>query len=152
MAIQEITPGQARERQARGAVLVDVREAHERAGGQAEGSLGIARVQLEMDPAPHLPRRDAEILLICQGGARSLLAAQALDAAGYRNLSSVVGGTSRWLAEGLPVVNPVLDALHFWAGLEWVLEKTLGLKRQPDTSVPGNGPAPEWITEMRKPG
>ena len=93
-----------------GAVLVDVREAHERAGGQAEGSLGISRAQLEMDPALRLPRRDAEILLICQGGARSLLAAQALDAAGYRNLSSVVGGTSRWLAEGLPVVKPVLDA------------------------------------------
>lgn len=110
MAIQEITPAQARERQAYGAVLVDVREVHERAGGQAEGSLGIARAHLEMDPAPHLPRRDAEILLICQGGARSLLAAQALDAAGYTNLSSVVGGTSRWLEEGLPVVRPVLDA------------------------------------------
>lgn len=110
MAIQEITPAQARERQKHAAVLVDVREAHERAGGQAEGSLGIARAHLEMDPAPHLPRRDAEILLICQGGARSLLAAQALDAAGYTNLSSVVGGTSRWLEEGLPVVKPVLDA------------------------------------------
>ena len=110
MVIQEITPGQARERQAQGAVLVDVREAHERTGGQAEGSLGVARNELEMDPALHLPRRDVEILLICQGGARSLLAAQALQEAGYQNLSSITGGTTRWLAEGLPVVKPMLDA------------------------------------------
>ena len=110
MAIQEITPAQARKRQTHAAVLVDVREAHERAGGQAEGSLGIARAELEKDPTLHLPHRDAEILLICQGGARSLLAAHALEAAGYRNLSSVVGGTSRWVEDGLPVVKPVLDA------------------------------------------
>lgn len=110
MPIQEISPGQARERQARGAVLIDVREAHERASGQAEGSLGIARAQLEQEPGLHLPRRDAEVVLICQGGARSLLAAQALDAAGYANLSSVTGGTSGWISEGLPVVKPVLDA------------------------------------------
>jgi molybdopterin/thiamine biosynthesis adenylyltransferase/rhodanese-related sulfurtransferase len=110
MTIREITPSQARERQAQGAVLVDVREAHERAGGQAEGSLGIARAELELLPESHLPRRDADILLICQGGARSLLAAQALEAAGYGNLSSVAGGTTRWLAEGLPVVKLVLNA------------------------------------------
>ena len=110
MAIHELSPQQARKRQAQGAVLVDVREAHERSTGQAEGSLGIARAELEIEPALHLPRRDAEILLICQGGARSLLAAQSLEAAGYLNLSSVEGGTSRWLAEGLPVVKPVLDS------------------------------------------
>lgn len=50
------------------------------------------------------------------------------------------------------VVNPVLDTLRFWSGLEWLLAKTLGLKRQPDTSVPGQGFAPEWITEMRRAG
>jgi len=50
------------------------------------------------------------------------------------------------------LVNPVLDTLHFWSALEWVLAKTVGLRRRPDTSVPGNGPAPAWITEMRKAG
>ncbi|PSD26509.1 molybdopterin biosynthesis protein MoeB, partial [Stenotrophomonas maltophilia] len=33
MSIQELSPAQARERLAHGAVLIDVREAHERAGG-----------------------------------------------------------------------------------------------------------------------
>lgn len=47
------------------------------------------------------------------------------------------------------VMNPVLDTLHFWSSLEWLLEKTLGVKRQPDSSVPGQGAAPEWIREMR---
>ena len=46
-------------------------------------------------------------------------------------------------------VNPVLDTLHFWTGLEWVLARVFGLHRRPDTSVPGRGPVPEWITELR---
>ncbi|MET0717055.1 MAG: molybdopterin-synthase adenylyltransferase MoeB [Pseudoxanthomonas sp.] len=109
MPISEITPAQARRRQAHGAILIDVRETHERAGGQAEGSLGIARSDLESDPASHLPASGAEILLICQSGARSLQSAVFLDQAGYRNLSSVIGGTARWMSEGLPVVRPQLD-------------------------------------------
>lgn len=47
-------------------------------------------------------------------------------------------------------LNPVLDALHFWSGLEWLLEQTVGLRRQPDTSVPGQGTPPAWIAEMRR--
>ena len=50
------------------------------------------------------------------------------------------------------VVNPVLDTLHVWSGLEWLLECAIGLKRQPDTSVPGQGIAPAWITELRRGG
>ena len=110
MAIEEITPRQARERQLRGAVLVDVREAHERAGGLAEGALGVARAALEADPSAYLPERDAELLLICQAGARSMQAALALQAAGYTRVASVAGGTTQWIAEELPVARPELDA------------------------------------------
>ena len=70
------------------------------------GALGVARLQLESDPASFLPQRDATVLLICQGGARSLLAAQALLEAGYTQVSSVTGGTTRWVQEGLPMVKP----------------------------------------------
>ena len=94
----------------RGAVLVDVREGHERASGQAEGSLGIAKAGLEADPSRHLPDRATEIVLICQGGARSMQSAKALAEAGYTHLASVAGGTTRWIAEQLPVVKPELDA------------------------------------------
>ena len=74
------------------------------------GALGVARLQLESDPASFLPQRDATVLLICQGGARSLLAAQALLEAGYTQVSSVTGGTTRWVQEGLPMVKPEIDA------------------------------------------
>lgn len=47
------------------------------------------------------------------------------------------------------LLNPVLDGLHFWEGLEYLLEKTLGLRRRPDTSLPGHGPGPEWLKEYR---
>jgi molybdopterin/thiamine biosynthesis adenylyltransferase/rhodanese-related sulfurtransferase len=109
MAIAVISPADALRRLGAGAVLVDVREAHERAGGFATGALGIARAELEADPAASLPAIDAEILLICQSGGRSMKAAQALEAAGYTNLASVDGGTTRWIAEDLPLTRPAVD-------------------------------------------
>ncbi len=42
-------------------------------------------------------------------------------------------------------LNPVLDGIRFWSGLEWLLAKLIGLKRQPDTSVRGHGPGPAWL-------
>ncbi len=47
-------------------------------------------------------------------------------------------------------VNPILDRLHFWNGLEWLLAHTLGLRRRPDTSLPGAGPAPAWLQTLRR--
>ena len=110
MSIQEISPQQALELQASGATLVDVREDHERAGGLALGALGVARLQLESDPGSFLPQREAPVLLICQAGARSLLAAQALVEAGYAQVASVAGGTTRWAQQGLPMHKPEMDA------------------------------------------
>jgi hypothetical protein len=46
------------------------------------------------------------------------------------------------------LVNPVLDRLHFWDALEWVLARTIRLHRRPDTSLP-NGPLPGWVEELR---
>jgi molybdopterin/thiamine biosynthesis adenylyltransferase/rhodanese-related sulfurtransferase len=113
MAIAMISPADALRRQQAGAVLVDVREAHERATGFATGALGIARVELEADPRAMLPGPDAEILRICQSGARSMKAAQALEAAGYTRVASVEGGTTRWIAEGMPVTTPDVDTDYY---------------------------------------
>ncbi len=105
--ILEITPGQARQRFTHGALLVDVREAHERAAGMAEGALGIAKGELQANAAAHLPAPDREIILICQSGKRSLEAAQALIDLGYSHITSVHGGTTAWRAAGLPLVRPL---------------------------------------------
>ena len=110
MDIPTLSPGQARERQQHGAILVDIRQPHERAAGQAEGALAIDRAELEADPGRHLPDMDAEVLLVCQLGRRSLDAARVLRAAGYARVRSVEGGTEGWIRQGLPVVRPDLDA------------------------------------------
>lgn len=47
-------------------------------------------------------------------------------------------------------VNPVLDGLCFWDGLEWLLARTIRLERREDTSVRGHGPGPAWLVEYRK--
>ena len=106
MAIQELSPAQARQRQQQGVRLIDVREAHERVTGMAEGADGIDRATLEAAPQRHAPDRDAPLLLICQTGRRSMQTADALAALGYTALASVAGGTSAWQAEGLPTVLP----------------------------------------------
>jgi len=108
--IPEISPAEARQHQRSGAVLVDVREAFERATGQAEGALGVAKAELVSTPESHLPDPGVEILLICQSGGRSMQAARALRAHGYVNVASVAGGTTRWIAEGLPITKPSGDA------------------------------------------
>ncbi|WP_396617295.1 molybdopterin-synthase adenylyltransferase MoeB [Lysobacter soli] len=107
--IELIAPADALRRQRDGAVIVDVRESHERATGFAEGALGIARGDLEADPQAALPDRHADVLVICQSGARSMKAAQALHAAGYTRVASVDGGTARWMAEGLPIARDGRD-------------------------------------------
>jgi len=44
------------------------------------------------------------------------------------------------------LTNPFLDGLRFWDGLEWLVWKLTGVRRRVDTSNPGNGPAPEWLS------
>ncbi len=109
MAIREIDPRDVAALLAQGSVFIDVREEHERVGGQAEGARGIAKGELERDPVTHLPDRDASIVLICQKGGRSMDAARVLEAAGYRRLASVAGGTSRWIEEQRPIVMPAMS-------------------------------------------
>jgi molybdopterin/thiamine biosynthesis adenylyltransferase/rhodanese-related sulfurtransferase len=106
MTVHEITPREAQQRQQLGAVLIDVRDDHERETGMAAGARGIPRQALELDPPHYLPDRDSEVLLICQSGARSKLAAETLLQSGYKHVVSVAGGTSRWLADGLPLDAP----------------------------------------------
>ncbi len=109
MSIPEVSPQQAFDRQRHGAVLIDVREDHERALGMAEGARGIAMSALISSAAEHLPDNTVEVLLICQSGMRSLRTAEALSAQGYANVMSIAGGTERWASESLPLVKPVSD-------------------------------------------
>jgi molybdopterin/thiamine biosynthesis adenylyltransferase/rhodanese-related sulfurtransferase len=108
MPVETISPSEARRRQLAGAVLIDVREPHERAFGMAEGALGVRRAELERDPGATLGEPGRPVLLICELGGRSLQAAQALHGAGY-DVASVDGGTRGWQADRLPLVVPAGD-------------------------------------------
>ena len=110
MDSHSIPPREARRRQQAGALLIDVRTDHERTLGMAEGALGVAREALLRDPAAHIAAQTSEVLLLCQAGVRSAQCAHALAALGYRNLSSVQGGTQAWAAAGLPMCKPDIDA------------------------------------------
>ena len=110
MSIDEIDPLEARRRRAAGSLLLDVREPGEHATGLPEGAIAVPRAQLEADPATWAPDRDAEVLLVCAGGRRSLLAAQALSAQGYSRVVSVAGGVERWKLQGLPMDEGAADA------------------------------------------
>ncbi|RCS30693.1 molybdopterin-synthase adenylyltransferase MoeB [Rhodanobacter denitrificans] len=108
--IVEIAPAQALARQAQGALLIDVREDAERAAGMPADALGLSRGFLELRIEQVEASRDRPLLLLCGSGQRSLLAAEALQRLGYREVCSVAGGFQRWKAEGLPVSASMLDA------------------------------------------
>ena len=110
MPIRDLSPANAHARQRAGALLIDVRAAHERALGMVEAAAGVVREELQADPAEHIPDLDTEILLICQRGARSRQVAEFLAARGYRNLASIEGGTDAWDAAGLPMQRADVDA------------------------------------------
>jgi len=105
----EIEPDDALARQRAGAMLLDVRELDERAGGYATGSIAMPRAAIA-ERIAGLATREHEILAICGSGKRSLLAAQTLRELGYSHSFSVRGGFARWQGEGRPVEHGVLGA------------------------------------------
>ena len=105
-----LSPEQAAARVARGAVLVDIRPAAQRAvEGEVPGSLIVERNVLEwrFDPAsdarlPAATGYDVEVIVLCSEGYTSSLAADALRSLGLTRATDVVGGFVAWQAAGLP--------------------------------------------------
>jgi len=98
-----VTPQDAENRVRRGeAVLVDVRGPDEFATGHAAGALCL--------PLPDLERRvgelptDRTLLVTCQSGGRSAIAATRLRALGMGDVWDVQGGFNAWRRAGLPSV------------------------------------------------
>lgn len=82
------------------ALVVDVREPHEREAGHIPGSVWIPLGELQAR-ADELPR-DRRVVFTCHSGGRSFMAAQAFRAAGYDAVSHA-GGISDWAAQGRPL-------------------------------------------------
>ena len=99
----------ARELDAGEALLVDIRpEAQRREHGQIAGALVVERNVLEwrFDPAGawRLPQAGAaaRVIVLCQQGYASSLAAANLVALGVTRATDVAGGYEAWRAAGLP--------------------------------------------------
>ena len=99
-AVREVDVAGARERQKKGALLIDVREDREWDAGHARGAVHIGKGVIERDIEKQVPDQNAELILYCGGGFRSALAARALGEMGYRNVASMAGGWRAWQAEG----------------------------------------------------
>ena len=95
------TPQQARELQARGAILLDVRDDAEWRAGHAPGARHIPLGRLP-GRAGDLPPRRA-VVTVCRSGARSAQAAVLLAREG-REVMNLSGGMRAWARAGRPVV------------------------------------------------
>jgi rhodanese-related sulfurtransferase len=86
-----------------GVLLIDVREDEEWQKGHIPGAIHIGKGVIERDVEKQIPDPNAEIVLYCGGGYRSVLAADALQRMGYTNVTSMMGGYRGWVAGGNPV-------------------------------------------------
>jgi len=96
-----------------GAALVDIRTESQRAhDGIVPGSTFVTRSTLEWRLAPGSAWRDpalarpgALVVLMCDEGYQSSLAAATLHELGLERATNVVGGFQAWRAAGLPVLS-----------------------------------------------
>jgi len=110
--IQPVGPADAHSAVAAGALLVDIRpEASRRAEGEIPGALVVDRNVLEwrLDPAspdklPEVTGYDQSIIVVCNEGYASSLAAATLVDLGLVHATDLAGGYRAWRRAGLPTV------------------------------------------------
>ena len=107
------SPAEALAAQANGALLVNIRGDDQRRAGGQSGVVVLARNMLKWRCDPASPWRDAAIrtrdqviIVVCQEGFQSSLAAAALQRLGLRKATDLDGGFAAWREAGLPVVPP----------------------------------------------
>jgi len=88
--------------------LVDVREPDENAQGMIPSTVHIPRGFLELRIERAVPNRETPVVLYCQSGTRSLLAARSLAELGYTNVRSLAGGFTGWKRAGLAWEQPLV--------------------------------------------
>lgn len=81
--------------------VLDVRSANEWNEGHLPGATHIPLGYLS-DRISEIPA-DKPVVVQCQSGGRSAIAASILERAGIRDVANLTGGISAWIASGLPV-------------------------------------------------
>jgi rhodanese-related sulfurtransferase len=108
--IDRLTPEEASREAERGAVIVDTRCAEDRRReGTIPGAVHVPRTLLEWraDPAcshsdPRIARLESRLIVVCNDGYSSSLAAANLSRLGFTRAADLVGGYRAWVAAGLP--------------------------------------------------
>ena len=111
MRIERVSPSEAHAATRSGALLIDIRSDSDREHeGVVPGSLHIPRTVLEWRTAPdsnlrnpHVGGLDCRLILLCNHGCSSVLAAATLTDLGFTRAGDVVGGFEAWRDAGLPV-------------------------------------------------
>ena len=88
----------------KGFILIDVRSAEEHAAGFIPGT--DLNIDFREIKARHLDigaQLEDHVVVYCQSGHRSIIAAETLADLGYRNVYTVTGSMNAWLAAGFPV-------------------------------------------------
>jgi rhodanese-related sulfurtransferase len=80
--------------------LIDVRQPHEREAGRIAGDRHIELAQLGIQA--ETIERNVAVVFYCRSGARSAMATEAFQGAGF-NAHNMVGGLLEWDAAGLPL-------------------------------------------------
>jgi rhodanese-related sulfurtransferase len=110
--ITRLPPAEALAATQNDATLIDIRSDIDRErDGIVPGSLHIPRTVLEWRLAsdsawrsPHAPSPEQQVILICDHGCSSVLAAATLVALGFTRASDVIGGFAAWREAALPTV------------------------------------------------
>lgn len=98
--IREVTPEEALQRQAQGALVIDVRDSEEVVEKPGlPGAMNISRGRLEVKIGDVVADKDAPVILYCAGGNRGALSADSLQQMGYTNVCNVIGGLNAFKDE-----------------------------------------------------
>ena len=88
------------------AVVVDVREQQEWDESHIPGAKHVPRGYLEQRIVRAAPDPDQRVILYCQSGNRSAIAAKALEEIGYTNVESMTGGITLWKQRNFAIEIP----------------------------------------------
>jgi rhodanese-related sulfurtransferase len=111
--IRRYDPAEALAAVETGALLIDIRSDFERErDGVIPGALHIPRTVLEwrLDPDsdsrnPHIGGLDRQLILVCDHGCSSILAAAGLVDLGFSRSGDVIGGFEAWAQAGLAIAS-----------------------------------------------
>ena len=105
--VNEVDLNQTRQRLANNpdAILMDVREDKEWMTGHTVGAVHLGKGILERDIELVVPNKDAEVIMYCGGGFRSVLTAEVAKRMGYTNVHSLIGGHKALVNAGWDMEN-----------------------------------------------